>query len=586
MCVLALPLPIGYNAPMDTNMTRTATAGAYLARAPRITVMGVDYLHLQLADGSDLYLTEFGLPFGRQLLPENHWSDEAYFMANRVKLRGTSAVYRVRTKEVDGLAKDIVLKWNRMGQDIPGQTQTGDLTGAKFNSPFEEFGLVLELRDTAHESPGRIHTHKPMGIYVPREFVEARRMGRKQRLLQGLQDRHDEITLDQNRNYAVMYEWIKGLDAVQAFEHGYINADTLRGLITRTDADMRHKGFVVRDAKAHHIIVRPTRDDELARGRDGTLLYAMIDFELLERTPQRERATRASRRQAYLHRQAHRFETEAELPTGLKRVNILGVDYVYGQVGSTDGRLWVVGKDPALFDYFLPVKWRRTPREVLGDSPRTYGTTTKDNIHLTWRVSRVGIRPDVDPAIDAEGNAAAYGYNSPFEEIALSLELSRQGIATTYPRAIYMTGRKPEPGAAVVDFSRYKTHERIRTFDDHPILCPQHDHFLIWGYWNGPDEALATRDEDVFTRIDARTARDRGIITEADYGGLMQVTRRRLAEAGLDCLRLHGEHMLLSLDRTGGLATDDTNMPAVRLCSFELLRRTGATEPPTITAEG
>ena len=41
-----------------------------------------------------------------------------------------------------------------MGQDIPGKTEASDLTGAEFNSPFEEFSLLLELRNTRFESPG------------------------------------------------------------------------------------------------------------------------------------------------------------------------------------------------------------------------------------------------------------------------------------------------------------------------------------------------------------------------------------------------------------------------------------------------
>ena len=50
----------------------TKMIGAYLAKKPWITVFGVQYLHLQLRDGSDLYLTEYGRPFSRHLLPENH----------------------------------------------------------------------------------------------------------------------------------------------------------------------------------------------------------------------------------------------------------------------------------------------------------------------------------------------------------------------------------------------------------------------------------------------------------------------------------------------------------------------------------
>lgn len=40
-------------------------------------------------------------------------------------------------------------------------------------------------------------------------------------------------------------------------------------------------------------------------------------------------------------------------PSHLSCLNIMDVDYVFGVAESTGGRLWVVGKDPLLFDYFL-----------------------------------------------------------------------------------------------------------------------------------------------------------------------------------------------------------------------------------------
>ncbi len=93
---------------------------------PLVTVLGVKYLHLRVKDGTDLYVTEYGLPFTQCLLPENHWADDAWMKQHSVRLPGTSALFRVRTKEVDGRARDIVVKWNRMGQDIPGETRSSD----------------------------------------------------------------------------------------------------------------------------------------------------------------------------------------------------------------------------------------------------------------------------------------------------------------------------------------------------------------------------------------------------------------------------------------------------------------------------
>jgi len=132
---------------------------------------------------------------------------------------------------------------------------------------------------------------------------------------------------------------------------------------------------------------------------------------------------------------AHRFEDKdpSFFPTNLKPVKIMGVDYVYGTVEATGSALWVVGKDPALYDYFLPEKWRDTPRIRQSVFGQIYRTTTKDNVNLVWKVSRVGELPDWDPIKYDERRILQHGYNSPFEEVALALELTNKGIPTTYP---------------------------------------------------------------------------------------------------------------------------------------------------------
>ena len=559
---------------MTARVGRTEDPAPQLARQPRIRVLGVKYAHLGLDDGDDLYITtEYGLGFWEQLLPKNYWTDEDWFSAHNVKLPGTSALYKIRTKEVAGLAKDIVLKWNRMGQDIPGATEASDLAGAKFNSPFEEFSLLVELRNARHESPGRLYTHKPLAIYVPKDYVEPERLGRKQYRIDAIQKNHEEVNLDINRQYAVIYEWIKGMDAAEAIEAGLLDQETLTHLMASSAEAMHRKGFLVRDNKAHHHIVRSTRKGSLARSKDGDILYALVDFELLERTPQREQAVRASKRKAYLVKQAHRFEAKADFPPGLTPVTIMGVDYVYGRTEVTGGALWVVGKDPALFDYFLPEKWRKTPRTKLSVASPIYDTTTKDNIHLVWRVSRAGARPDMDPFRPDEKKILTYGYNSPFEEISLSMELTNHGIETTYPRAIYMTGHKSETSAALLDGSRYQSHQALGTPDGHPLFSENHDYMIIWGYWNGPDELLAAKDEDYYRGMNALSAYREGLISEQMYMRLMAETRRKLADVGIEDLNLRGNHLLLSLDKSGRLLMGDQGIPAVRICNFELLRR-------------
>jgi hypothetical protein len=388
-----------------------------------------------------------------------------------------------------------------------------------------------------------------------------------------MQRNHKEVMLDPNRGYAVLYEWIEGLDAAQALSDAVIGEDTFGDLLSQSKQELTNRGFRVRDNKPHHIIVRPARDGGLMTDKQGNVVSGLIDFELLERTPQREQAVRGSKRRSYLTRQVHRFEGKGRFPSGLTPVTVMGVDYVFGQVESTGGALWVVGKDPVLFEYFLPEKWRKTPREELSVLNRVYKTTTKDGIHLVWRVSRVGALPDVDPYLENERRILAHGYNSPFEEVAFSLELARNGIATTYPRAIYRSGHKSEIPTHLLDNSRYESHEKMTTPDGHPILGKHHDYMIVWGYWNGPDELIAQKDQEYYRGIDALRACREGLITQEVYIRIAQVTKERLDELGIEDLDLRGNHLLLSVDRSGRLVIGPQGVPAARICSFELLRR-------------
>ena len=53
----------------------TKSISKLLDQTVRTKVFGVDYHHLSLAGGDDLYVTEYGLPFIENLLPENFWTD-------------------------------------------------------------------------------------------------------------------------------------------------------------------------------------------------------------------------------------------------------------------------------------------------------------------------------------------------------------------------------------------------------------------------------------------------------------------------------------------------------------------------------
>jgi hypothetical protein len=537
-------------------------------------IFDVFYLHLILDNEDDLYVTKYGLPFIQFLYPDNYLADKSWFNKNSVSLEGTSTTYKLVTKEIKGISRDIVIKYNRMGQDIPGAAEFEELNYAEFNSPFEEFSLLMELRDSKYESPGRIITQKPLAIYVPSERVELWRIGRKEYKMQNIQEIHKDVELDMFRSYVMIYEWIKGIDAAQACRDGFLDENEMTALTLRVEKEMKDKGFAVKDSKPHHVIVRPQVDGKLARNKQENLLYGVVDNELLERTSEREEIVKKIKRHNYLLKQKNRFVMNSlkYFPPHLKELNILGVNYIYGHAESTKGALWVVGKDPDLFDYFLPERWENTPRTKLSPHHEIFYTLTKDNIHLVWKVSKVGIQPDMDPFREQERKILEYGFNSPFEEISFAIELGKKGIRTVYPRAIYMFGRKIAISDSIFDNSRYISHEQLLTPDGNPILRKNYKYIIIWGYWNGPDEKLAAKDGDYLEGISALSAYRKGMIKRDEYITLLNRKEERLQKVGYEDLHLRGSHVLLSLDNKGNLVKDDENIPEMRICNFELIK--------------
>ena len=108
-----------------------------LDQIKRTKILGIDYHHLNLPDEYDLYVTEYGLPFIRNLRPNNCWTDEDWFNSHSKKLKGTSTLYKITTKEINCKSKDIVVKWNRMGQDIPGSLDAKELNIEFFKGAVE-----------------------------------------------------------------------------------------------------------------------------------------------------------------------------------------------------------------------------------------------------------------------------------------------------------------------------------------------------------------------------------------------------------------------------------------------------------------
>ncbi len=545
--------------------------------ATSLNLLGVDYVHSKTQDGGDLYLTRYGRPFAENLRPEN-WYEKNWFEANRERLSGTSTVYRVKTRPVGGRQKELVVKWCRVGEEVPFDTFTfTKFAEAEFNSPYEEFSLVMELRS----DPARavIRTHKPLAIYVPAKRLQLWQTGRSQSKIEQKKAKFRDVELDICRQYILIYEWVKGVSCVEAFRKIFADEKAWREAMVqmtqRGDRELAQKGFRVLDMKPEHFIVRPTPDGRIVKDLHGEIAYALVDFELLERTPERELLVTASRRAAYLKHQKDRFAvtSDTKFPEHLKPANILGVDYVYGHSESTQGWLWVVGRDPALFDYFLPERWRRTQRRRLSKTNEVYHTRTKDNINLVWKVSRVGERPDVDAADERGPRIIEFGYNSPFEEFALALELNRRGFPAVYPRAIYMTGQEAATAGYTTDNSRYESHRGLLSPDGLPALRPDHNYITVWGYWNGSDELLARKDTEYCRGIDLQQALDEERITTDEFRRLMDKADADLARLGVDDLNPEGMHFLLSITPQGELMRNDDSSLAVRVCNFGLLKR-------------
>jgi hypothetical protein len=545
-----------------------------------LSLLGVDYFRLKTDDGGELFLTRFGLRFWKYLLPENWYANE-WFEANRERLEGTSTVYRVPTRPVDGRALDLVVKWSRVGEVVPLDTLTvNKFIHAEFNSPFEEFSLLMELRK-GEAGPAGIHirTQQPLAIYVPGQRLQLWQTGRSEDKIRAKVARHPDVEIDILRQYVVLYGWIKGRDAVETAEDFGLTDRKRAEFLARTTSLVNHelwqKGYHVVDMKPAHIILRPRPDKSLLRDRNGQIAYALVDYELLERTREHEQAVRTANRKLYLKHMARRFEADAAgpLPAHLQATNLLGVDYIFGRAESTGGLLWVAGKDPDLFNYFLPERWRRTPKKNLSAHNEIFYTRTKDDINLVWKISRMGETPRLNNPEANKVAAKTHGFNSPFEEFAFAIELTGNGVKTVYPRAIYMTGRKRETPRPNADKRRYAALAHLRTPDGDTIVREEYDYITIWGFWNGPDELLAAQDGRFYQAFNAKHAFAEKMISKQALEELMRLKAERLARCGFEDLNPKPDHLLISFGPDMQLVLGATGKPEVRLCNFELVRR-------------
>ena len=557
-------------------------------RKTLINVLGVVYVHIKTSDGGDLYLTRYAEQYQKHFNIGN-WYDPEWFNTHKIRLEGTGSVYRVPTKEVDGKVLDLVVKNCRVGEDVPLDTHTlQEFCDAEFNSPWEEFSLVMEMREGQYGPKFlKINTQFPMVIYVPPETMQIWQSGRSRSKINRIRARHPGIDLDILKQYKMIYAWIEGHNLPEVVEHIDVADNArlhhLKILDKSVMADLEKKGYLVADMKPEHIIISENdarRIKEIGKAKTADTVgdqiyylynlidmghYSVVDYELLLRTPEHETEVKNSRRHSYLDDQRDRF-VPVPLPDHLSGMEIFGVPYIHGHAESTGGHLWVVGKNARLFDYFLPERWRKTPSISLSDTKEVFYTVTKDNIHLVWETSMVGELPD-EGDDNYKAGIQEHGINSPFEEFAIAHSLSQLGIPCVYVRAIYMTGSlKIEKSA---DTRKYELHKNILNPEGDPILQENHNYITIRGYYNGPDHWVAEQTGPHHVPVDLSKAIKTGLVDEPQARKLLDKVKENLLQVNYDGSLLMFSDLLLATCGENEIVLDDSGDPLVIICNFE-----------------
>jgi hypothetical protein len=251
----------------------------------------------------------------------------------------------------------------------------------------------------------------------------------------------------------------------------------------------------------------------------------------------------------------------------LKRTSVFGVDYIFGTTPD-GGKLWGVGRDPELFDYFLPDRWRRTERAKLSLPTEVYHTRTRDGIHVVYRRSRVGTQPRIDPLLSGSKRIRQHGYNSPFEEVAIAERLREAGIFTTYPRAIYRTGHQSSKITHLRDDRRFVTHAHLMTAEhvSESILSPNYDYYTIWGYFRGIDPRTDSHFLAACGVTDLEQAYSDGLLEKPEYEEMNDLVRRRLHAIGFNVDEIEPYEFAVSVRAEGTLHRTESGEVEVSLC--------------------
>ncbi len=261
---------------------------------------GTDYAHIVLSTGGELYLTRYGWALNPLVVPHAWFVDARYRRHGRRLPNSTGTVYRVPAVAPIGATDSIVVKFSRVAQDVPIFIDTSVdpeiarlADFASFNDPFEEVASVMRLRQGPFgpDRP-RVLTKRPLAIYSPPNRYELWQLGRKEDLfaehaarLEADQEANEaglRVSLDLGRDYILLFQWVKGLDAEAMHAAGALPEAEMTALYHRSMRELGAKGFVMLDNKPRHLILRLRRRDGRLLRRHDALVYALIDFELLK----------------------------------------------------------------------------------------------------------------------------------------------------------------------------------------------------------------------------------------------------------------------------------------------------------------
>jgi hypothetical protein len=186
----------------------------------------------------------------------------------------------------------------QVSSEVPGGVPH-HLSEQAVNDPFQEFGLLEELRTSRYGPAGlRIRTKRPLAIYSPGKRYEPWQLGRTADRFQrhqldltddqGAQPDDKAVELSIDRQYVYLFQWVRGVDAGTLVRAGALSEQEAAAVVANVDEDLAAKGFRVLDTKPGHVILRKRPDGRLLT-RGGRFVYALVDFELLQRTEEYRR---------------------------------------------------------------------------------------------------------------------------------------------------------------------------------------------------------------------------------------------------------------------------------------------------------